>query len=83
MQSEGLVGTNIFLDKEGPRYPTGYGTSLGIICLGLVSAFSLEFLLWTLNKKKAKLSEDDVRQQYSQEQLDGMGEASPLYKYTL
>ncbi|KAF6833255.1 hypothetical protein CPLU01_05606 [Colletotrichum plurivorum] len=78
-----LIGTNIFLDKEGPRYPTGYGTSLGIICLGLMSAFSLEFFLWTLNKKKAKLSEHEVRQQYSQEQLDGMGEKSPLYKYTL
>ncbi|KAK1992160.1 MFS general substrate transporter [Colletotrichum falcatum] len=78
-----LIGTNIFLDKEGPQYPTGYGTSLGIICLGLISAFSLEFFLWRLNRKKAQLSEADIRQQYSQKQLDRMGEKSPLYQYTL
>ncbi|KAK6208548.1 hypothetical protein QIS74_12066 [Colletotrichum tabaci] len=78
-----LIGTNIFLDKEGPQYPTGYGTSLGIICLGLMAAFALEFFLWSLNKKKAQLSEAEIRQQYSQEQLDRMGEKSPLYQYTL
>ncbi|CCF36649.1 hypothetical protein CH063_01541 [Colletotrichum higginsianum] len=78
-----LIGTNIFLDKEGPQYPTGYGTSLGIICLGLIAAFALEFFLWSLNKKKAQLSEAEIRQQYSQEQLDRMGEKSPLYQYTL
>ncbi|KAF4882862.1 putative transporter [Colletotrichum fructicola] len=78
-----LIGTNVFLDKEGPKYPTGYGTSLGIICLGLISAVLLEFLLWRLNNKKSKLSQHEVRERYSQEQLDGMGEKSPLYQYTL
>lgn len=79
----GIIGTNIFLDREGPQYPTGYGTSLGVICLGMACALILEFSLWRLNKAKAKLSEVEIRQQYSQEQLDSMGEKSPLYKYTL
>ncbi|KAH0425020.1 major facilitator superfamily transporter [Colletotrichum camelliae] len=78
-----LIGTNIFLDQEGPQYPTGYGTSLGIICLGLISAALLGFLLWRLNSKKSKLSQHEIRQRFSQEQLDGMGEKSPLYQYTL
>ncbi|KAK2011564.1 MFS general substrate transporter [Colletotrichum eremochloae] len=78
-----IIGTNVFLDKEGPRYPTGYGTSLGIICLGLISAFVLEFFLWSSNKKKSQRSEAEIRQQYSQEQLDRLGEKSPLYQYTL
>ncbi|KAL3448371.1 major facilitator superfamily domain-containing protein [Aspergillus insuetus] len=77
-----LIGTNVFLDSESPRYPTGYGTALGIICLGVVCALLLEFFLWRLNKAKAALSEE-VRETYTQEQLDAMGEKSPLYQYTL
>ncbi|KAL4727978.1 hypothetical protein ACLX1H_004684 [Fusarium chlamydosporum] len=78
-----IIGTNIFLDKEGPRYPTGYGTSLGIICLGTFCALLMEFCLWRSNKARAQLSEVEIRQKYSQEELDAMGERSPLYKYTL
>lgn len=79
----GIIGTNIFLDREGPRYPTGYGVSLGMICLGMAAALLMEFLLWTKNKSKAQISETEIRQQYTDEQLDSMGERSPLYKYTL
>ncbi|KXJ86564.1 major facilitator superfamily domain-containing protein [Microdochium bolleyi] len=78
-----LVGTNIFLDREGPTYPTGFGVSLGIICLGLAAACLLEFCLWRLNRAKSQKMESEVRQQYTQEQLDAMGEKSPLYQYTL
>ncbi|KAK7994533.1 hypothetical protein PG991_016121 [Apiospora marii] len=78
-----LVGTNIFLDREGPRYPTGYGTALGIICLAMCVAGVLEFSLWKLNKAKAAQSEADIRAKYTQHQLDAMGEKSPLYQYTL
>lgn len=57
--------------------------SFGIICLGIICALTLEVSLWTLNKKKSKMSEDEVREQYSQVDLDRMGEKSPLFKYTL
>ncbi|KAF5568716.1 tartrate transporter [Fusarium phyllophilum] len=78
-----LVGTNIFLDREGPQYPTGYGVSLGIICLAAAWALLMEFCLWKSNKARAQLSEAEIRQKYSQEELDAMGERNPLYKYTL
>lgn len=78
-----IIGTNIFLDREGPQYPTGYGTALAIICLGASCALFMEFCLWRSNKARAKISEAEVRQKYSQEELDAMGEKSPLYKYTL
>ncbi|KAK2041937.1 MFS general substrate transporter [Colletotrichum somersetense] len=78
-----IIGSSIFLDNEAPQYPTGYGTSLGIICMALIAAFLLEFLLWTSNKNNSQRSETEIRQQYSQEQLDRMGEKSPLYQYTL
>ncbi|KAL6352500.1 hypothetical protein LRP88_14267 [Fusarium phalaenopsidis] len=78
-----IIGTNIFLDREGPRYATGYGTSLGTICLGMATALVMEFFLWRPNKVKAQLSEVDICQKYSQEELDSMGEKSPLHQYTL
>ena len=61
----------------------GYSVSFAIICVGIICALTLEFTLWTLNKRKAKLSEDEVREQYSQVELDRMGEKSPLFRYTL
>ncbi|KAM0696566.1 hypothetical protein Q7P36_003814 [Cladosporium allicinum] len=78
-----IIGTNIFLDKQAPSYPLGYSVSFAVICVGIVCALTLEFTLWTLNKRKAKLSEDQVREQYSQVELDQMGEKSPLFRYTL
>jgi hypothetical protein len=78
-----LVGTNIFLDKEAPRYQTGYGVSLGFICLGLATALALELTLKARNRQKATVSEDKVRQAYTDEQLDKLGDKSPLFMYML
>jgi len=39
--------------------------------------------LWRSNKKNAELSEDEVREKYTDEELDQMGDKSPLFKYTL
>lgn len=43
----------------------------------------MEFFLWKFNKTKAQMSEVEIRQKYTQEELDRMGERSPLYQYTL
>jgi hypothetical protein len=77
------VGTNIFLDKEALRYQTGHGVSLGFICLGLATACVLEFVLKARNKQKEGFSEEDVRQSYTDEQLDKLGDKSPLFGYML
>jgi MFS family permease len=78
-----LVGTNIFLDKEAPRYQTGYAVSLGFICLGLATAVILEIVLKARNKQKEAFNEDEVRESYTNEQLDKLGDKSPLFKYML
>ncbi|KAH8889037.1 MFS general substrate transporter [Thozetella sp. PMI_491] len=78
-----LIGGSVFLDSEAPRYPTGYGTALGIASMALICAVVLETLLWWKNKSRALLPESQIREEYTQEQLDSMGDKSPLYKYTL
>lgn len=78
-----LVGTNIFLAKEAPRYSTGYGTSLGFICLGLLTATVLEICLKIGNGKKEQKQSEPEATQYTDEQLDRMGDQSPFFRYML
>ncbi|KAH7317107.1 major facilitator superfamily domain-containing protein [Stachybotrys elegans] len=79
----GLIGSYIYLDSEAPRYPTGYGTSLSFAGAGIVAASLLEFLLARGNARKARMTEAEIREKYSQEELQRMGEKSPLFKYAL
>ncbi|GAB1210183.1 hypothetical protein APSETT445_008973 [Aspergillus pseudonomiae] len=79
----GIIGSFIYQEKEAPRYPTGYGNSFAFASAGLVACLVLEFCLYTLNRKKAQLSEVEIRERYTDEELNKMGEKSPLFKYTL
>ncbi|KAJ0319209.1 hypothetical protein Brms1b_003904 [Colletotrichum noveboracense] len=79
----GLIGSYIYMDKEAPRYPTGYGASFGFASAGIIAVITLEALLYRRNKKKELMTEDEVRQRHSDEGLDRMGEKSQLFKYAL
>lgn len=83
IQTSGITGSFIFIEKEAPKYPTGFGSSLAFAAAGIVACLLLEFLLWRSNKKNAELSEDEIRERYTDEELDRMGDKSPLFKYTL
>lgn len=72
-----------YMEREKPRYPTGYGTSLAFALAGIMAATLLEFLLKRDNKRKAQMSEAEVRTKYSDTQLASMGEKSPLFKHAL
>ncbi|KAK0622202.1 putative transporter [Lasiodiplodia hormozganensis] len=79
----GVIGSYIYIDDEAPKYPTGYGTSFGFAAAGIVACFALEFALWTINKKNSRHTEEQIRAQYSDEELEKMGDRSPLFRYTL
>ncbi|RSL87072.1 hypothetical protein CEP52_015633 [Fusarium oligoseptatum] len=79
----GLIGSYIYLDREAPRYPTGYGTSLAFGLAGIIAATLLEFLLKRDNAKKAQMSEDEIHERYTDGELMNMGEKSPLFKWAL
>ena len=79
----GIIGSYMFIADEAPRYPTGYGLSLGLGVLGIIAALALEWGLWMTNKKRAKVSESEVRQRYNDEELALLGDRSPLFKYHL
>lgn len=79
----GVVGSYIYKDEEAPRYVTGFGTSLAFVASGIVAVVLLEFLLWKSNKRNAALSEDEIRSKYTDEELELLGDRSPLFKYAL
>lgn len=79
----GLIGSYIYLDREAPRYPTGYGTSLAFALAGVIAATLLEFLLKRENAKRAQMTEEEIRETYTDEELDRMGDKSPLFKFAL
>lgn len=79
----GIVGSFIYQEKEKPKYPTGFGTSLAFAAAGMVCAFTLEYLFWRINKKNAEKTEEEWRAIYTEDQLQKLGDRSPLFKYNL
>lgn len=79
----GLVGSYIFLENEKPGYKTGFSVGLSFAAMAVVSTLLLEFSYWRINKQRTALNEDEVRSQYSEEQLALLGDKSPLFKHQL
>ncbi|KAJ4308180.1 hypothetical protein N0V84_012250 [Fusarium piperis] len=57
----GIIGSYMYLDKEAPRYQTGFGLSLAFGASGMIVALLLELSYKWGNKRKAKLTEDEIR----------------------
>ncbi|KAH7030577.1 major facilitator superfamily domain-containing protein [Microdochium trichocladiopsis] len=79
----GIIGSFIFRDSEAPTYPTGWGTCLGFVCMGMFAASALEAGYLRINRKRDQLSEEEVRARFTDEQLEKMGDRSPLFRYSL
>ncbi|KAL4932425.1 putative MFS transporter [Aspergillus undulatus] len=78
----GLIGSFIYKEDEAPRYVTGYGNSFAFASAGIVACLVLELVLLKINRER-EMSEREVRERYSEEELRGLEERSPLFRYTL
>ena len=78
----GIIGSFMYIEKEKPKYYTGFGLSLAFGGVGLFVALFLEWSYKVGNAKKAKLA-DDARVRYTEDELFDMGDKSPLFKYVL
>ncbi|RSL87266.1 hypothetical protein CDV31_016278 [Fusarium ambrosium] len=68
----GLGGSFIYIETESPKYPTGFGMSLGMATAGIIAAFTLEFLLWRINKTNEKYTVEEVKMKYTDDELADM-----------
>lgn len=79
----GSIGSTIFLAREAPTYPLGFGVSVGATVLGaMVPATIHWWLLRRENARRARLCVDEVESMYTRAQLADMGEDSPLFRFT-
>lgn len=72
----------MYLESEAPAYPTGFGLSIAFGATGVLVALALEMSYIWSNKKRAALSEVQIQEMYTQNDLIKMGDKSPLFKYT-
>lgn len=79
----GIVGSFIFIGSEAPGYPTGFGSCLAFSAAGLFATMTLFFSYRYTNAQKAKISEDEIRERYTAEELNRLGDRSPLFRYGL
>jgi hypothetical protein len=79
----GMMGSFIYIEKEKPKYPTGFGASLGFAAMGIIACSVLETVYTAKNKRRHQMTEREIREKYTQEQLDQMGDRSPLFRYAL
>jgi sugar phosphate permease len=79
----GIVGSYIFIESESPKYPTGFGASLGFAAVGVGACLILETAYKISNQRKDAMTETEIREKYTDEELEAMGDRSPLFRYTL
>ncbi|KAL4907106.1 hypothetical protein BDW74DRAFT_189669 [Aspergillus multicolor] len=78
----GILGSFMYLEREKPKYYTGFGISLALGVTGVFMAGLLEWSYILANKRKAR-EEGDARSRYTEEELFDLGDRSPLFKHVL
>ncbi|KAJ2955048.1 hypothetical protein NQ176_g11432 [Zarea fungicola] len=78
----GVVGSFMYMDKEKPKYFTGFGLSLAFGGSGIIVALLLEWSYKVANSNKEKIAEE-ARTRFTEEELFDMGDKSPLFKHVL
>ncbi len=80
----GSIGSNIYLAKEAPTYPLGFGFSIGATVLGAMIPATIHWwLMRRANRQRDAIDPMAVQAQYTPAELGEMGEDSPLFRYTL
>ncbi|KAM0548786.1 hypothetical protein ACHAPJ_009782 [Fusarium lateritium] len=78
----GIIGSNIYLEKQKPNYWLGFGFGLGISFAAILATIVLKFEYQRLNREKEAMgTEAEIRERFTEEELLQMGDRSPLFKY--
>ena len=77
-----LVSQNVFISKESPKYPTGFGVGLALNIIAGVCCTVLFFGLRAENKRRDQGKRDD-RLALPLDELSNLGDDHPTFRYTL
>lgn len=85
--SGAIVGTNVYLSWEAPKYPAGFGTGLGACLIAMTMSVVLRFAFAKENRIRQELldreGEEAIRARYTEQELLDLGDKSPFFRYTL
>ncbi|KAF2705280.1 MFS general substrate transporter [Pleomassaria siparia CBS 279.74] len=83
----GIMGSNIYLKREAPRYTTGFAVSLTMCLCAIIMTFVLRWAYGRENAKRAKIlaenTEEEIRARYTEQEMLDLGDKSPFFRYTL
>lgn len=83
----GIMGSNIYLAREAPKYRTGFGVSLAMCGAAIAMTFVLRWAYGAENKRRDELfqqnTEEEIRARYSDQEMLDLGDRSPFWRYTL
>ncbi|KAJ6781056.1 hypothetical protein PWT90_10321 [Aphanocladium album] len=78
----GIVGSNVFLQSESPKFHTGYGACVAFMWLGALSSVLLAVLLLRENKLRSKGGRDYLLELPEDEKIN-LGDGHPAFRFTL
>ncbi|EER28038.1 hypothetical protein D8B26_006687 [Coccidioides posadasii str. Silveira] len=79
--SGGLVASNVFLSSEKPGYPTGFGTSLGLVWICVLSCTA--FFWWCRRENRIRdAGGRDYRFSLPEDELNNIGDDHPTFRFT-
>ncbi|KAJ4348508.1 uncharacterized protein N0V89_009885 [Didymosphaeria variabile] len=82
-QLGGIVGSNIYISSQSPRYPVGFGISITMLGLfGIIWPACYYFILRRINAKRARTPVEEVKEKYTDQELAEIGDESPLFRYS-
>ncbi|KAF2998250.1 hypothetical protein E8E13_006148 [Curvularia kusanoi] len=83
----GIMGSNIYLAREKPKYTTGFSASLAMCVAAIAMTFVLRWAYARENTKRDQMIQEHgaeaIRARYTDEDLLMMGDKSPFFRYTL
>ena len=76
----GIVASNVFFASEAPKYPTGYGVSLGMLWICGASCVAMFFLVKRENAKRERGDRDHRLE--DEVHRDNLGDDHPEFRLT-
>ena len=72
----------IFQNKDAPKYTTAYAVSLAMVACAAVIFVSMSMYYRAKNKRRDEGKEDYKLMGKTEEEIEAIGDESPLYRYT-
>ncbi|KAJ4985202.1 major facilitator superfamily transporter [Stagonosporopsis vannaccii] len=77
----GAMASNFYRDQDAPGFVLGHSVELGFVVMGITAGFIMKFMYKRINKAREEMV--DHEQQYTDAELDVLGDRAPTFRYRL